>query len=112
MPEKLTIVTPQFEREPGAPTPAPAPSDWDGLKEMDVTALRELGCRRWNDPSLAEDGDEVFGGKTLMLFPGEWYRHIPEGFPIVGISGEREHFEPGVADDDIRFGCLPYGILV
>jgi len=79
---------------------------------MPYVALRELGLRPWNDPRNPDPEDRVFGGKILMLFPGEWYCHIPPGFGIVDISGNREQFQPGVTDDDIRIGCLAYGLLV
>jgi hypothetical protein len=47
----------------------------------------------------------------IMLFPGEWYASIPDGFEVITISGTREKFQPGVTDNDTRYGCLPYGIL-
>lgn len=46
----------------------------------------------------------------IILFPGEWYNIIPDGFIVVGLSGEKYQFKNGKCDDDIRFGCLPYGI--
>lgn len=46
----------------------------------------------------------------IILFPGEWYNLIPDGFMVVGLSGERYQFQKGKSDDDIRFGCLPYGL--
>jgi hypothetical protein len=49
---------------------------------------------------------------TLRLLPGEWYKQIPAGYEIADIFGEREEFAPGITDDDIRFGCLSFGILV
>jgi hypothetical protein len=76
---------------------------------MSIIALKELGCRVWNDP---READDEFDGGTLLLFPGEWYPRIPADFPIVTINGCAERFVPGVTDDDIRFGCLAYGILV
>lgn len=100
--EDVEIVTPQFTREPGATEPASPPVDFDGLRGLGVNALREMGCRRWDEP------DE--SGHVLMLFPGEWYEAIPAGFRVVNIFGETESFVPGTTDDDIRFGCLPYGL--
>jgi hypothetical protein len=47
----------------------------------------------------------------IILFPGEWYNIIPDGFMVIGLSGEKYPFKRGKSDDDIRFGCLPYGIL-
>lgn len=46
----------------------------------------------------------------ILLFPGEWYNIIPDGFEIIGLNGEKYPFQKGKSDDDIRFGCLPYGI--
>lgn len=118
---KLRIRTPQFRREPGAPAPAAPPQDaqaWEDLRKLDRKALRELGLRPWNDPT-ADDSENAHDAKdsplktyVLMLFPGEWYEHIPEGYKIVDIFGVREVFEAGTTDNDIRFGCLPFGILV
>ena len=48
--------------------------------------------------------------KMVILFPGEWYNIIPEGFEVTGLYGETYKFEKESSDDDIRFGCLPYGI--
>lgn len=47
----------------------------------------------------------------ILLFPHEWYNSIPNGFMVTGLSGEQYAFEKGKADDDKRFGCLPYGII-
>lgn len=107
--ESVEVVTPQFEREPGAPAPAAPPTDWYALREMDLTALRELGCRAWNDPS---EIDDEFGGQVLMLFPGEWYWVIPAGFVVTSIFNRDEAFVPGRTDDDTRFGCLSFGVKV
>ena len=97
--EEVDIVTPQFTRKPGDPVPASAPGspdDWAALRNMTQVALKEMGLGNW-------DG-------RLMLFPGEWYNHIPAGFIVEDIFGEMETFKPGISDDDIRCGCLPYGI--
>ncbi len=115
---KIEVVFPQFTRKPGMVGPAAPPVDraaWDALRTLDKSALKELGLNAWNNPNnpedAAEDGDR-YKGKTLMLFPGEWFAHIPAGYEIHGIMGEHEPFDPDTSDDDIRFGCLPYGILV
>ena len=52
---------------------------------------------------LAEDED-------IILFPGEWFDAIPEGFVTTGLSGESKPWKKSEEDDDIRFGCLAYGI--
>lgn len=52
---------------------------------------------------LKEDED-------VILFPGEWFDIIPDGFECTGLYGEPNIFYKALADDDIRFGCIPYGI--
>ena len=52
---------------------------------------------------LEEDED-------LILFPGEWYNIIPDGFKCTSLNGELSIFQKGKSDDDIRFGCIAYGI--
>lgn len=47
----------------------------------------------------------------ILLIPGEWYNSIPEGFELYDICGHKELFKKGETDDDIRFGCLAYGII-
>lgn len=103
----IEIRTPQFHRSSGEPTPS-VPDDFAGLRKMSGTALREIGCRRWCDP-----GDDDWPHReTLFLFPAEWYPHIPAGYKLALITGEKFAFEPGETDDDIRGGMLAYGILV
>jgi hypothetical protein len=104
---KIIIQTPQFLRSPNEPAPHPAPEPFEHVLDLDYCELRSLGCKAWDEP----DAD----GRVLLLFPGEWYRAIPEGFKVTIIGdphGPEEAFVPGVTDDDIRFGCLPYGVLV
>lgn len=101
--DPVNIVTPQFEREAGAPIPACAPCDWESLRTMSYLALCEMGLRPWDELDAS--------GGVLLLFPGEWYHAIPAGFEIVDINLCRKRFVPGETDDDMRFGCLAYGIL-
>lgn len=56
-------------------------------------------------PKQLLEEDEV-----VLLFPGEWFNAIPEGFITTGLYGEEEPWEKAKSDDDIRFGCLAYGI--
>jgi hypothetical protein len=112
---ELEIITPQFTRTAAQPAVAAPPADlvaWHQLRELSKNALRELGLGVWNDPSEVEEGDPTYGGKVLMLLPGEWYAHVPEGYELVCIDGKPEPFARGVTDDDIRFGCLAFGLLV
>ena len=48
--------------------------------------------------------------EDILLFPAEWYGIIPDGFIVTGLNGESYPFENGKSDDDMRFGCLAYGI--
>ena len=57
------------------------------------------------------EADDAEFGPVLMLFPGEWYRHIPSGYEVVDIMFQKEPFCLGETDDDIRYGCLSYGVL-
>lgn len=108
--EDVDVVTPQFERGPGEPPPTAAHAiDFEQLRRFDREGLSALGCGQWNDP---KEPDDEFAGKVLMLFPGEWYAMVPEGYEIVDIFNTVEKFQRGVTDDDIRFGCLSFGILV
>jgi len=97
--EEVSIVTPQFERPEGRVPPwTPRTSEeFDKLRFLSDKALRFLCLKPWDEE------------KTLWLYPGEWYESIPAGYPIIDICGEEEPFKPGITDDDIRFGCLPYG---
>jgi hypothetical protein len=63
--------------------------------------------RAWCDP----DDEDWPLAETLWLLPREWYDAVPEGFPIVDISGGREEFKHGTTDNDVRFGYLAFGIL-
>lgn len=104
--DTINIVTPQFKRPENDPPPASVPTDWTELRSMSCQALKEIGLRAWDEPK---------NGKVLMLLPGEWYTHIPIGFELECINGKvAPHATTGKdrTDDDIRFGCLAYGIRV
>lgn len=112
----IEFVTPTFQREAGRPAPACPPGDaeaWSALTTMDRGALVELGLRPWNDPAQPDSHDPpALRTATLWLLPAEWYDHIPDGQPLVDINGRSMKFSKGVSDNDMRFGCLAYGILV
>lgn len=84
----------------------------EGLKAIsgeDVTPSGSLliDLSNGHERPLTEEGEDF----DIILFPGEWYNSIPDGFVVVGLFGEKYPFQKGVSDDDIRSGCLPYGIL-
>lgn len=104
-PAGIQVIGPTFDREPGAPASACAPDSaeaWAALWTLDSVALRELGLREFG---------QVVGG-TLYLFPGEWYSAIPDGFEVALLAGSRWAFDRDRASDDVRFGCLAYGVVV
>ena len=101
--EGVEFITPQFERADGI-TPTTSVDSWSLLRQLSISALKQLGCGQWDAP------DEH--GLVLMLFPKEWYGIIPNGYQIECIGGESETFCHGQTDDDYRFGCLAYGIKV
>ncbi len=78
------------------------------IQHTKKSELAKMGVRPfadWTDEAYLKEGEVHF------LFPGEWYKHLPEGFEVTGLSGEKYKFEQGVSDDDIRYGCLPYGFI-
>lgn len=100
--ETLEISTPQFERTDGLQVPVLADfTDWDNLHKTDEETLKALGFGLW---------EETTEGKHF-LFPKEWYDIIPDGYPIVDISGNKEEFKRGETNDDYRFGCLAFGFI-
>lgn len=103
--DTIRILTPQFDREPGA-TPPALDVPISELHRLSPAELGALGCRRWDDAS-----NPTVPGHLLYLFPAEWYPKIPRGFEIVTIYGDRKLFSPGETSDDRRFGVLAYGVL-
>lgn len=119
MPKNTQVVFygPQFERPKLAPKPADPPAnilEWQALSKASKLELSAMGLRQWNDQTKPRKKNEPveFGGKTLMLFPAEWFEHIPEGLPLVSIMEREFTFERAIADDDRREGMLAYGVLV
>lgn len=101
--EPVEIITPQFTRTDGL-VPSLPQTNWADLHNLPVAKLKAIGCCPWDEPNEK--------GEALWLLPGEWYNHIPEGMPLTCIDGTTEPFKRGETDDDTRFGCLAYGIIV
>lgn len=98
----IEIVTPQFKRTDGLVPPLPQ-VNFAELSNLPAETLKAIGCQKWDEPNA--------DGETHWLYPHEWYGIIPDGTPIVSISGEKELFQRGVTDDDMRFGALAYGFM-
>lgn len=69
-------------------------------KNATARKLIVAGFRRWDTK-----------GK-LYLIPAKYYPLIPDGFSLTTISGSTMKFKKGESDNDQRFGCLSYGIVV
>lgn len=133
--EDLHVITPTFERPSNMPPPMIPPSqrtDWANLHRLKREDLRAWGLLPWGsfttEPppkessrcghrdavyyNLDEDDDPRQKTHELWLMPGTWYPYIPNGFPVVDIFGVLEEFEAGKSDDDIRYGCLAFGIVI
>lgn len=100
--DTVRVVSSPHERPKNFPQPKAPPEPFESVRSMTVEELIARGCGRWD---TTDKGIHV-------LFPKEWYDSIPEGFELVCISGEKVKFKKGSTDDDIRFGCLAYGIVV
>lgn len=77
---------------------------------VEITVINDkqplvINMGRKDCPSKLLEVDE-----DVLLIPGEWYSIIPDGFMVTGLWGEQYPFKKSESDDDIRFGCLPYGI--
>lgn len=73
------------------------------INRPDETFKIDVG--RGNNPT-----EQLYMDADILLFPGEWYKVIPNGYMVTGLCGEETPFQRGKSDDDTRFGCLPYGI--
>lgn len=74
-------------------------------KNIDFTKLtreeaEELRFGKWDEES------------NLYLFPLWLVPIIPEGLEVTGISGCKYKYEKDKMDNDIRFGCVAYGIEI
>lgn len=48
--------------------------------------------------------------EDILLFPGEWFHMIPDGFICTGLWGETYPFVRSEHSKSTRFGCLGFGI--
>lgn len=129
---KIEIVSSPHERQHEAPMENVKPTSEEKFLEIVNNApysiLRDMGFRKWatfNDcvdeglePWDKDNSRIITNGPTeklendidIILFPGEWHDIIPKGFVVTGLYGETYAFDPNIDGDDIRFGCLAYGI--
>lgn len=123
------IVTPQFERTDKKVIKPPSSVDsFNKIVSSSALVLKQEGFGLWDSMNrIIEENIEnakisIFHkndsipltllekDENIFLFPKEWYNIIPEGFIVTGLYGEKYAFEKAIASDDIRFGCLAFGI--
>lgn len=71
--------------------------DWN---DLDIDKCKLLGFLRWDEDM-----------PNLWLIPGYMYPIIPIGLKVKSIGGGEFEWT-GKEDNDVRFGCLAYGIEV
>jgi len=101
--EPVQIYGPQFDRTDGKQVEQVSftPEQWAAMYTKSTEELKQLGLGIWDKTEET----------THFLFPKEWYSIIPAGMMITYIDGKSEPFQPGITDDDYRFGCLAYGFI-
>lgn len=75
-------------------------------KQIDFTKItieeaKELRFQKWDEEQ-----------PNLWLFPLWLVPIIPEGLEVTDISGNKYKYEKDKEDNDIRFGCVAYGIEI
>lgn len=76
---------------------------WSGT-EIPLSTLKKLGFKGW---------DEVPEGEpTLWLVPLWMVPCLPDGLELTSINDEKIVVGRDALDDDERFGCVSYGVLL
>lgn len=71
------------------------------LEKLTIEEAKELRFRKWDD----EHPD-------LWLFPLWIVPLIPEGMTVYNLNGEARKYEKDKFDNDIRYGCVAYGVML
>ena len=69
--------------------------------KLTIEEAKVLRFKRWSEEQ-----------PNLWLFPLWLVPIIPEGLEVISISGKKYRYEKEKADNDIRFGCVAYGIEI
>ena len=67
-------------------------------RDFTLSELKSLGAGKWSDDS------------SLVLFPLWITPFLPDGLEVESIDGEKSIIGKDEIDNDIRFGCVAYGI--
>lgn len=76
----------------------------DEIVKADGSILIDLSTEEPVPLSFLEEDEDI------ILFPGEWYDLIPDGFKCTSLNGKSYTFRKGISNNDTRFGCLAYGL--
>lgn len=68
------------------------------LNKLTIEQAKELGFQRWDEES------------DIWLFPLWFLPLIPIGTEVTSISGDKIIYNGKNLDNDIRFGCIAYGV--
>lgn len=68
------------------------------ISKMTIETAKEMGFGKWDENS------------DLYLFPLWFMPLIPIGTEVTSIFGEKIIYDGTNLDNDIRFGCIAYGI--
>lgn len=71
------------------------------FSKITIEEAKELRFQRWDEEQ-----------PNFWLFPLYLVPIIPEGLEVMSISGDKFKYEKDKADNDIRFGCVAYGIEI
>lgn len=74
----------------------------DFLQGSHPDDLRAAGLRPW----------ALFTFGEIWLFPGHWFHHIPEGFPLVDIWGQPGFFNSETLDPLTQEDALAFGFIM
>lgn len=113
-----SLINENNEAKPKHTISIPLLNPEDALDSFNPDAPKQEGKMRIENGSLKVECGKEEGTPTelldededVLLFPAEWYNIIPNGFIVTGLCGESYPFVKGKSDDDMRFGCLAYGI--
>lgn len=83
-------------------TPPKTMEEWEALRDVPMQELCEAySFGNWN-----------LDGVPVALIPGEWHGALPEGLVLRCINGQDYTVGQDRIDNDIRFGCLAYGLVL
>ena len=71
------------------------------FQTLTIKEAKTIGFCKWSDDN-----------PKLMLIPGYLYNFLPKGLCVLSIDGESKIIGEETIDNDTRFGCLAWGIII